>query len=700
MSNHAEAHLSALIESTKDHIWSVDLNYRLILFNQALQKRIRDLYGIELAEGMSFHELFPPEKAALWASFYARVLSEGYFRVEYFLPTHRVMELSFNLIKVEGEVTGISIFGKDVTHEKQLAATTQALQQSEERYRAVFQASLDVININRLSDEKYIDVNKAFLNELGFERGEVIGRTPQEIGLWVDACDRDRLLEILRTESTPRGLEMRFRKKNGKIIWGEISVSRIEINGVPCILSFTRDITQAKAAENKIRNLAFYDPLTGLPNRRLLFEKLQPILPFGSHSKNLQALLLVDLDNFKVLNDTLGYQGGGLLLQEVAQRISSCTSGNDTVARVGSSQFVVLLEGLNNASEKATAQAMATGKKILALVSRPYMIEEHECLSTASIGIKIFSSQRNITEDILLQTDIALSQAQAAGGNTMRIFSPALQTLVNSRATLEADLRQALRGKEFLLYYQPQVEQGRLTGAEALIRWDHPRRGVMSPAEFIPLAEESRLILPLGKWVLETACAQIRLWAKHNLTNHLSISVNISALQFRQPEFIDQVLAAIDRTGANPRNLRLELTESMLVENIEEVIVKMTELKSHGLSFALDDFGTGYSSLTYLKRLPLDQLKIDRAFVHDILVDSTSGAIAQTVISLGRAMNLSVLAEGVETDEQIRFLSDLGCHAFQGYLFSHPLPLEEFMAFFHQFQADTNFSACCSPSNA
>jgi EAL domain-containing protein (putative c-di-GMP-specific phosphodiesterase class I) len=288
----------------------------------------------------------------------------------------------------------------------------------------------------------------------------------------------------------------------------------------------------------------------------------------------------------------------------------------------------------------------------------------------------------------LQQTDIALHQAKAAGRNTMRFFSPALQAAVNARATLEEDLRKAIKTNQFLLYYQPQVEQGRLTGAEALIRWKHPLRGIVPPDEFIPLAEETGLILPLGEWVLQNACTQIAAWAGQEQTADFTVAVNISARQLRQPEFVGQVLAALDRTGANPQRLRLELTESMLVENIEEIIAKMTQLKSHGLRFSLDDFGTGYSSLAYLKRLPLDRLKVDRAFVRDILVDASSGAIAQTILSLGRAMGLSVIAEGVETEEQLTFLAGLGCHSFQGYLFSRPLPVKEFHAFLQSFKAD------------
>jgi diguanylate cyclase (GGDEF)-like protein len=464
-----------------------------------------------------------------------------------------------------------------------------------------------------------------------------------------------------------------------------MSASVVEIDGVPCILSITRDISAAKAAENTIRSLAFYDPLTGLPNRRHLTERLRQPLDTSARSGRSHALLLVDLDLFKTLNDTLGHQTGDLLLQEVARRIVACAHEADTVCRLGGDEFVVVLKELSKVAEEAAAQAQAVGEKILAAIEQPCLLEDHECLSTASIGIAVFGDWQDSTDEILQQAEIALYQAKAAGRNTMRFFSPALQAAVNTRAALEEDLRQGIKAKQLLLYYQPQVERGRLTGAEALVRWKHPRRGIVPPNDFIPLAEESRLILPLGDWVLEAACAQIALWAGRKETAHLSVAVNISALQFRQPSFVEQALATLSRTGANPGNLRLELTESMLVDNLEDIIAKMTELKSHGLRFSLDDFGTGYSSLSYLKRLPLNRLKIDRSFVRDMLVDATSGAIAQTILSLGRAMGIAVIAEGVETEEQRGYLAGLGCYSFQGFLFSRPLPLEKFEAFLQGF---------------
>jgi diguanylate cyclase (GGDEF)-like protein/PAS domain S-box-containing protein len=580
-------------------------------------------------------------------------------------------------------------FIQDITErkraEKRLAAATDALRVSEERYRTAFQTSLDAIYINRMSDGMFIDCNQAFVDMSGYQRDEVLGRTSLELGIWPDTRDRQTMMNMLRQDSSVCGLEVQLRRKDGKIGWGQISASVIEIDGVRCVLSITRNISAAKTAEKTIQSLAFYDPLTGLPNRRMLMERLRQSQDAGAKGGHSQALLMIDLDHFKTLNDTLGHPCGDLMLKEVARRIIACTHEADTVCRMGGDEFVVVLEDLSIVAEEAAAQAQGVGEKILVAIEQPCLLDNHEFHSTASIGIAVFGDRQDSTDEFLQQAEIALYQAKAAGRNTLRFFSPALQAAVNARATLEEDLRQGIKTKQFLLYYQPQVEQGHVTGAEALIRWKHPRRGIVPPDEFIPLAEESRLILPLGEWVLEAACAQIALWAGREETAHLKVAVNISALQFRQPSFVEQVLATLSRTGAKPENLRLELTESMLVENIEDVIAKMNELQSHGLRFSLDDFGTGYSSLSYLKRLPLDRLKIDRSFVHDMLVDATSGAIAQTILSLGRAMGVAVIAEGVETEEQRDYLAGHGCYSFQGFLFSPPLPLEQFEAFLRGF---------------
>ena len=564
------------------------------------------------------------------------------------------------------------------TTEATMAVTADALQTSDERYRSAFQSCPDGVLIARIGDGAIIDANPALLEMMGFSREEVVGRTSVDLDIWADEGDRHRLAEALQEELGCRDLEVRLRRKNGEVFWGQLSASFADIEGESSILSFIRDVSAAKADEEKIRNLAFYDTLTALPNRRLLWERLRQALITSIRSGCKHALLFVDLDAFKSFNDTLGHHIGDLMLQETAQRISSCVREVDTVARLGGDEFVVILEDLSQIPEIAATQARTVGAKILAAIDQPYMLEGRECHTTSSMGVTVFGNQSESTNEVLQQADIAMYQAKAAGRNTMFFFAPALQASVNARAAMEKDLRHAIKENQFSLYYQPQLDRGLLIGAEALIRWKHPLRGLMSPTEFVPLAQETGLIFSLGSWVMETACTQIAAWANRRQGAHLSVAVNVSGREFRQPKFVDHVLMALDRTGANPENLKIELSESMFSENVDEIIAKMIRLKSYGVTFSLEDFGTGYSSMSYLKRLPLDQIKIDRTFVGDILVDPISGAVAQAIISFGKAMGLQVIAEGVETEEQRAFLAHLGCHSFQGYLFSHPLPLGEF----------------------
>jgi diguanylate cyclase (GGDEF)-like protein/PAS domain S-box-containing protein len=579
------------------------------------------------------------------------------------------------LIEME---TDISFALDNFAREAERHRSAEALRASEERYRTVFQTTLDAVTIIRLSDGAFVDANKAFTDISGYQRDDVIGRTALDLALWADPRDRENLLEALRQEPQWRDIEAQFRKKNGELMWGLMSVSVIEIHGIPCLLSITRDISDIKVAQDEIKTLAFYDPLTGLPNRRLLMDRLRQAIAASARSGEIRALLFVDLDNFKTLNDTLGHEIGDLLLQQVAQRLTACVREADTVARLGGDEFVIMLDELGGGPEESAAHAATVGEKLLAVVAQPYKFGDRECRITTSIGVALFGEQREEIGEVLKQSDIAMYQAKAAGRNAVRFFAPALQAAINERASMEEDLRQGIADHQFMLFYQPQVDRGSLIGAEALLRWKHPRRGWVSPGEFIPLAEETGLILPLGNWVLETACRQLAAWAGRQETRHISLAINVSARQFRQPDFVQQIVAVLDRTGADPQNVKLELTESMLLDNIEDVIAKMSALKARGLSFSLDDFGTGYSSLSYLRRLPLDQLKIDQSFVRDTPADLNNAAIAQTIITLGETMGLSVIAEGVETVQQQDFLAGLGCHSFQGYLFSRPVPVEQF----------------------
>ena len=442
------------------------------------------------------------------------------------------------------------------------------------------------------------------------------------------------------------------------------------------------NVTERKAAQEQIQSLASSDALTGLPNRRLLMRRLQQTLAASNRRSRHGALLLIDLDDFKTLNDTLGHHQGDLLLQQVAKRLSDCVREGDTVARLGGDEFVTLLEDLSANEPEAAAQAEAVGEKILLALGRIYQLENSTHYVTPSIGVALFGAQPEDIDEPLKRADLAMYQAKAVGGNTLRFFSPHMQTEVTNRVAIEVRLREAVRQDQFVLHYQAQVTgESQITGVEALLRWQDPQRGLVPPAEFIGVAEKTGLILTLGRWVLEAACHQLALWAAEPALAQLTMAVNVSARQFRQSDFVEQVLATLGRTGANPRRLKLELTESVLVTHVEDVIAKMNALKASGVSFALDDFGTGYSSLSYLKRLPLDQLKIDQDFVRDILIDPDDAAIARMVIVLADSLGLEVIAEGVETQAQQDFLARLGCNNYQGYRFSHALPIAEFEVF-------------------
>jgi diguanylate cyclase (GGDEF)-like protein/PAS domain S-box-containing protein len=599
------------------------------------------------------------------------------------LSCRRVRDAAGTALFNEGSMWDIT---RRKTAEAKLARALDELRTSEARYRTVFQTSPDAVAINRVVDGTYIDVNDTFVTLTGYQRNELIGLTSLELGLWANPEDRMTLLGILQRESICRQLECLFRKKNGEVLTGLMSASIIEIDGVPCVVSITHDISDAKVAQERIRNLAYYDSLTGLPNRRLLLERLRhsPYPDADVHRK--RALLLIDLDNFKSINDTLGHPSGDMLLHELARRLAGCVQEHETVARVGGDEFAVLLEHPGDSHEEAAARARILSDRILAEGREPYQLLERECHCTSTIGVTVFSNRLEEAEEALQQAEIAMFQAKQAGRNTGRFFAPAQQAAVNARVELEEQLREAVKAGQFELYYQPQIEGRRLTGVEALIRWNHPARGVVLPGEFIPLAEETGLIVPIGRWAMEQACRQIVEWARSEDTARLTIGVNISACQLHQPEFVKQVTAVLKRIGAAPPSLRLELTESVLSQNMEDTVAKMTTLRTLGLRFCLDDFGTGYSSLSYLKQLPLDRLKIDRAFVKDILEDAASGAIARTIISLGRALELSVIAEGVESEEQRGYLAGLGCDSYQGYLISPPLPIHALEAFLKDFK--------------
>lgn len=533
------------------------------------------------------------------------------------------------------------------------------------------------------SNKSILRVNKAFTDISGYTAEEVHGQTPRI--LKSDRHDDAFYAAMWNSVNNTGGWEGEIwnRRKNGQVYPEHIVISTVtNTDGIVTnYVASLNDVTQEKAAADKIKNLAFFDTLTKLPNRRLMHDRLSQSLVNSTRSGQHGALLLLDLDNFKTLNDTLGHDVGDLLLQQVAARLTSSVRDCDTVCRVGGDEFIVLLEGLSHEAIEAAVQARDMAEKIIISLNKPYQLNNYAHHSTPSIGATMFNGNEKTTEELLKQTDIAMYQAKIEGRNTLRFFDSQMQKDINYRADLENELRKAISQNQFQLHYQIQIgSSGHALGAEALIRWQHPERGMISPFDFIPLAEETGLILPIGQWVLDTACAQLKSWQQNPLTHNLVLAVNVSAKQFFQVDFVEQVQATLQRHDVDPTRLKLELTESMLVDNINDIIGKMNALSKTGVRFSLDDFGTGYSSLQYLKMLPLNQLKIDQSFVRDIVTDSSDRAIVRTIITMAHSLDINVIAEGVETEEQRQYLLDNGCTHYQGYLFSKPIPIDAFEA--------------------
>lgn len=531
-------------------------------------------------------------------------------------------------------------------------------------------------------DHRIIRVNTAFTRLTGYSAEEAIGRTPEMLksGLHDDEF-YPSMWEDIANNKYWQG-EIRSRRKNGEIYLAWLTTTAVvadDDHHVTHYVSVFSDITLRKEAEEQIHQLAFYDPLTKLPNRRLLVDRLRHAMTAGIRKLDHGAILFIDLDNFKILNDTRGHAVGDLLLIETAKRLQDCVRGGDSVARLGGDEFIVMLEALGTEAEQAAAQARAVGEKIRNSLSLAYRLGEVEHHSSCSIGISLFRDHDITVDELLKRADTAMYESKAAGRNALRFFDPSMQAVLENRSTLEVDLRYALAQQQFVLFYQIQVNSDNLPiGAEVLLRWVHPTRGVVAPGEFISLAEDTGLILPIGQWVMEEACAQLKAWEGNPLVRELQLSINVSARQFHQPDFVERVRAVLLKSGAVPARLKIELTESVVLDNINDTIAKMNDLKQLGVRFSMDDFGTGYSSLSYLTQLPLDQLKIDRSFVRNIGAKSTDAVIVQTIIGMGNSLEMEVIAEGVETDAQLAFLVDAGCVAYQGYLFSKPVPLEEF----------------------
>ena len=580
----------------------------------------------------------------------------------------------------------IGAVGLALAQRRRLALEELALARENERAAAAERVELALNGANLglwewqlATDLRTIDARAAAM--LGYAPGE-LALASGEWRLLVHPDDSEALeralAQHLGDRSRPYEAEYRMRHRNGHWVWlqsrGKV-VDRALDGSARRMVGTLMDISARKLAEAEIAHLAFYDGLTNLPNRRLLLDRLGHAIARSERGGCHGAVLFVDLDNFKQLNDTMGHDVGDRLLEMVSFRLQQVMRDSDTVARLGGDEFVILLDDVGSSAAQAGAHAEIVASKVLQALGLAYPLDGHELRSTPSIGVVLFGEGHHTINDLLRQADMAMYEAKAAGRNTFRFFDPAMQAALDASATLETDLRAALAQRELLLYYQPVVDaDGCMTGAEALLRWQHPRRGLVLPGEFIAQAEKAGLIGEIGDWVLETACQQLVCWAQEPATRALTVAVNVSARQFRQPAFAERVLQIIARSGANAHLLKLELTESMLLADVEDVIGKMSLLKSRGVSFSLDDFGTGYCSLSYLKRLPIDQLKIDRSFVHDMQQTPHASTIVRSIVTLAHSMGLQVVAEGVESREQWDSLRQIGCGALQGYLFGRAVP--------------------------
>lgn len=571
---------------------------------------------------------------------------------------------------------------------KRLKAAQEELSKAKSQLR-IADVMFDLAQPIMVTDAKarILRANKAFCALMGYELEEMLGKTPRMFrSHHHDQAFYDQMVQTIGSQGHWEG-EVWDRRKNGEVFpkWMSITAVTDDKGQVTRMMACYTDLKTQYQKEKQIHELAFYDVLTGLPNRALLHENLRQAQATAERAQHWGALLLLDWDDFKSINDSLGHSHGDQLLKLIGERISSCLPEGAVVGRLGGDEFALILPDLGDSQAAAAMQVETLAEQLQLLLAKSFTVADTDYQGAASLGLVLFSDLSQDASELFKQAELAMYQAKELGRGLHHFFDEALERQLAERMELERALRVAIDKGGLVLHFQPQIElyqeAFRITGAEALVRWQHPERGLISPGLFIPLAEETGLIQPLGDWVLEAACQQLGSWAAEERFAGFDLAVNVSASQFLQPDFANRVLTLLDSQGVAPQRLKLELTESLLVEDAEQVVATMMHLRSYGIRFSLDDFGTGYSSLQYLKRLPLHQLKIDQSFVSDIEHDSSARSIAKAVIALAGGLDLAVIAEGVESRTQQRCLATLGCHYYQGYWFSRPLPLAEFEAF-------------------
>ncbi len=666
--------LTAVIDANSIGTWILNLQTRSLEINEQWAKLLGyTLADLEPVDMDTWQDLTHPDDLKICLKMF-----EDYDKglIDYYEYPIRMKHKDGHWvwIRTSGSITSRTADGRaEFTLGTHLDINAQMLAEAhlKEQYdymQVLFNNMIDgILGFN--SDNKIQSFNPSAETIFGYSHDEIINK---DIGMLIPELQGQQ--QLVGQHQYIEG-----KRKNGEVFPMEIGIVGSKYKQEPIFIGILRDVTERKNAEEAINKLAYFDGLSGLPNRRLMFDRLQHALLKIARNKSHLALLFVDFDNFKQINDSAGHDVGDVLLQQIALRLRGAVRESDTVARLGGDEFIVILEDLDPNSDIANKQAASAAKKIKSLLNKPYQLQAISYIGSCSIGIALCGDPSFSSAEFLKQADLAMYEAKLSGRNAISFFTQEMQERVNSRIKVEQDLRNALNNCEFELFYQAQVDiKGKCLGAEGLLRWRHPDLGLVSPLEFIPIAEESGLMVSIGRWVLEEACQCLARWSVNPALRDFVLAINVSVVELNQTDWVEIVLDTVRKTGADPTKLKLEVTESVMAYDIEQVVSKLSKLRLFGINISLDDFGTGYSSLTYLKSLPLNQLKIDKSFVRDILDDPDDKAIAETIISLARMMRLDVIAEGVETKEQLEMLKKMGCGVFQGYLFSKPQSLMSF----------------------